>query len=251
MSSAETDLYSDNPRIRFAAAQALMAPREDWSPEHLPTFVRDAVASRPLLGREVFGAANSWLLMVGPSPGGSPPGATASPFEDWTYPVDLGRPHRHFSYPDSAGFWKKIRLWSFEALQRGASIGSDTQALSVSMMMNLREEALADSSVLAAHLWEGTPRFWSAVEVTRPKLVVALTEDVFQAILLSLPGRGRSGAFTKHKVRQYLPRSCWVSGNNGASFLLARAPNHPSRQHPIPETYEYLGRLVGLAAAGA
>lgn len=242
-----SELYSVDPWARLAAARLFAAARSTSHPprvDELPAELQGAAAT---LGRECFGAINAWLVFVGPSPGGSPAKAeVAARFSGDHVPV-LGRPHPHFNYPDTSGFWTRIQTWLFEAFRRGAGIEAAEDALSLSLVTNLLEDQSADSDVLDTRLPEGLPRFRAVLGAARPRLVVALKRSVFEAILNGLPPGTRRLEEQIYTVRRYRPPNVWVEMPDMSRLLIARAPNHPSRQHPIPETYEYLGRLVERA----
>jgi hypothetical protein len=244
-------MYSEDPRERLRAGQnwARHNPLEAVPTEDgLPAVLRPAAST---LEHGTYGAVNAWLLLIGPSPGGSPPTdplATAQAIERDSYPAVLGRAHPHFFWPDTAGFFTKTRVWVTECFSRASVTSPEEEALSLAMIVNLLDQPAADSRALRATLHLGTSRLRAAVRVARPRLVVALTNDVLDAVLAAFPEFTVS-PLEVTKVRQYNPQSFWLT-NGETHFAVARSPNHPSRHHPVPETYDYLAHLVRMSATG-
>lgn len=249
MEPEEGEFYSLDAKDRLRASEAWAAhlsresvPTADGIPPSLRARARS-------IGPGTFGALNACLMLVGPSPGASPPSnpeATRRAQELDEYPVTVGRAHPHFFWPDTAGFFTKVRRWATEALVGGGVASNEGEALSLTMIVNLLDHQAADSRTLAQTLHLGVPRLRCAIDAALPNVIIALTQDIFDTIRSTF-GAGVS-QIDQTNVRQYKPPRMWIR-HEGRPVLLARSPNHPSRQHPIPETYDYLAGLVRATAS--
>jgi hypothetical protein len=124
--------------------------------------------------------------------------------------------------------------------------------------MNLIPGWSGDASRLAdSDLGTAAARVWEVAEIVRPRLVVALTSAVYRAVERAssdcegtLEPEGRD--LVPGAGQTYKPRWRWATTTAGWSFLIASAPNHPSRiSLQIPdETYSYLARQVHRAIDG-
>ncbi|MCY3839390.1 MAG: hypothetical protein OXH09_12230, partial [Gammaproteobacteria bacterium] len=126
MLSADKDarLWGDSIRERINSARRLS--RASLAAVHEDLCVGCPVAAWP------YGNAtsiNPLLVTLGPSPGGSPDGGLPDPAGK---PLELptaGVRHRHTTYEDGKGFWRKIRWLARSVVQAGTTSSEDSYAL--------------------------------------------------------------------------------------------------------------------------
>jgi hypothetical protein len=176
--------------------------------------------------------------IVGPSPGTGPGGKI-----DHAVPPVLGTvlpEFVRFATPanDKNGFWREL----FRLLRQGfkhAGLARDDEdaALKLMMLMNLDTTPQGDGAkVTQEMLRAGLPRLSCILGVTRPRLIVALTERVYKEISQwwSRDQIGKVGQERRHngvptKRQCYYGRSRWLTRANEGSMLLAKILQHPSR----------------------
>jgi hypothetical protein len=252
------DLYDVDPRERLriarlhdAAAATTVPPRVDDLPPELRANGRRVEE----LG-DIMSPINAWLLFVGPSYGAAP----ADLAEHFRYAgpqaPTLGRKH-----PLSAStgrFFVELGRWGTEAFSRSTVLSLPEDAWALTGQMNLIPGWAGDASRLAdSDLARAAPRLWEVVEIVRPRLVVALTGAVYRAAERAASECGGTlGPEQRDLVpgggQTYRPRWRWAATADGWSFLIAAAPNHPSRiSLQIPDqTYSYLARQVHRGVEG-
>ncbi|HZR82564.1 MAG TPA: hypothetical protein VFD92_15825 [Candidatus Binatia bacterium] len=204
---AASDLFSADPAVRFAASTSSKQNRHvaDWP-------------------RGCRGAANGWMMLLGPSPGR----------QDSDDDIWLGGPHRPqdeaacigptagvVRYETNKG---RNRRWN---MLSEAVFGRLDYAQALTSIMNLDWGHHPDSSKIPdAYLRDGCMVVYELMKESRPRVVVTLvrrTWDVFVPFLTTIvspePYR-RATQLGSVVVR--LP-------NAGAATLVVRAPQHPSR----------------------
>lgn len=124
-------LFAPDPVMRWAESQ-----RRRADPAWSPAAVRERY---PWWPRYWFGSVNAWLVFLGPSPGAS--GSRAINWERDQFPT-LGRLNEHVrAFPDSQGFWDRLREWIAEGYGRGGVFKRKEleAALAMSMLGNVSE----------------------------------------------------------------------------------------------------------------
>lgn len=222
------ELYSPNPLVRLNASQ-------NATPSALAEFV-------PPTNEWIvnaFGAANAWLVVVGPSPGTGPGGKVDRPV-----PPVLGAvlPEFHrFLANDNNGFWTEL----FRLLRHGFKHAhlppSDKDAaLKLMLAMNLDTTPQGDGKkVTTQMLRDGMARLRYVVDLTAPRMILALKADVYDEIQEwwraevgevgreeshPVPTKTKSGA-----TKCYNGKSRWLTRKGQASILLVKILQHPSR----------------------
>lgn len=228
------DLFSPKPIVRLDAATKATAP-----------MVTQLVPPCDKWIAQAFGAANAWLVVVGPSPGKGPGGKIKVPVQ----PV-LGRvlpEFKSFAEPsvDTRGFWREL----FRLLRQGfkrACLGrvDEDAALKITMLVNLDTTPEGDAAKVSPEkLMAGLPRLKRAADITNPHLILALTKAVYEEIRRWWSREiGKVEPEQKHPVHAnkcYHGRSCWLTRENGESILLVKILQHPSKAN----TYSGYGAL--------
>lgn len=211
-----TQLFSHDPRVRLKAAIGA-----------IPSMARDYMPQKDQWIRNAFGAANAWMVAVGPSPGKGPGGKVLEPVA----PI-LGKLHPLFEqWAISTPFWREL----FRLVREGfchAGFGNDDEeiGLKLLMLMNLDLTPEGDSTKIAhGKLTSGLPRLKRVLEVTRPRLILALEQHVYDEISKWWSDFGAVGSERLHaKVSKYTPRSRWLT-RNGEAILLTKTLQHPSK----------------------
>ena len=223
--SLQDRLFSPNPVVRLAAANA--------KPSKLAPFLpRSWIVN-------AFGAANAWVVAVGPSPGTGPGGKV-----DRAVPPVLGTVHpqfRHFLDNDPKGFWNELFRLLREGFRHAEVARKDKDAaLKLTMAMNLLTNPQGDASQLTPEmLKKGLPRLSRVLRVTRPRIILALTKVVYKVIHEWWSDRfGGVGPDLQHPVptkkkdggtKTYDGRSRWLGRDNQHSILLVKMLQHPSK----------------------
>ena len=200
------NVYSENPLERF------LASKQDGGPELSWPFSN-------------WGAANAWLVLLGPSPGKDDGGAKGT----HTVRVGLPCPIQFNTYRNRNPRWRK--LWE-EPFGPHLRVGDENLGEYLTALMNLDGTNEPDETKLTnASLVNGCDRVERQLNQCRPKVIVALTESAF-------------AVFRSHLGDRYMPSKLDGfeeprRGNTGGTFQLTnavhrtwliRAPQHPS--HP-------------------
>jgi hypothetical protein len=249
------DLYAVDARERLRASREFAAAKSSSVPprvEELPPGLQAAGRRVEALG-DVMSPINAWLLFVGPSYGRAPDDLESHYLKAGPQAPTLGR--RHPNSESQGTFFAELVRWGTAAFTGSGVFQQPDDAWAMAGLMNLVAGWSGDASKLTAEeLLGGAPRFWEAVEIIRPRLVVSLTSSVYTTVQKTASS---FGAQTEEEIRDvvpgggqtYKPRSRWTRTTSGWTFLLAAAPNHPSRMSlQVPdETYGYLARQVERA----
>lgn len=247
------DLYALDPDERLRAARSLgTVPRIPTQVMDLPSALQAAGERVKALG-DIMSPLNAWLLFVGPSYGRAPIDLDAHYRFAGPQAPTLG--YRHPLSESTAPFFAELSRWGTAAFTGSAVFDTPQDAWAMAGQMNLVAGWSGDASKLTkAALQAGAPRFWEVIEIIRPRLVVSLASVVYGTVERTA---SRFGARTEDETRDvvpgggqtYKPRSRWIQTTSGWTFLLAAAPNHPSRMSlQLPdETYSYLARQVDRA----
>lgn len=120
---------------------------------------------------------------------------------------------------------------------------------------NLSSDHAGDQSKLPAdQLAAGLPHVMDLLRLCRPRVVVALTDLVYDLLLVYLKVTALGNRITpddRHRItaagKEYHPRSCWLDVDGVGKFLLVSLPQHPSRAASLGRLYKrsvgaYLGR---------
>lgn len=182
-----------------------------------------------------FGSANSWLLIVGPSPGKSEPkkSISASEYKKLKYSLWLGASHPGFTFRDGSNYFKHVtELFVdnfFRALNLDAHVG---RALTHHANL-LKEKAVPQpdrGQLSGADAMKGIKYIF---QETHPHCIIANTQYVFEVL--------QSRRFCEHQVtksgeldfrtarRVYHPRWELWELKNKDKILYARTPNQPVR----------------------
>ena len=207
----------------------------------------------------LYGALNAWLVFVGPSPGNSVPRTAIHRLLGSTpnhRNPSLGRPHPSFFYSNTDGFIVALRTWAHETLT-GVGTFTGAQALSSTLALNLTHGQFANAAdVSPGGVAAGAERFWTLISpVAHPKLLIALTRNVYRALRTALP----TAAIQELPPVPVLMAKRWtqlqcVIRLRGARYpmLLATVPMHPSRVSflgsDLSGLYAYLGQVARQAS---
>lgn len=248
------DLYAIDPRERLRAARNLGANSRSvpTQVEDLPPTLQSAGERVKTLG-DIMSPLNAWLLFVGPSYGRAPVDLEAHYRFAGPQAPTLG--HRHPLSENTGNFFVELARWGTAAFSGSGVFSNPEDAWAMAGQMNLVAGWSGDASRLANEdLLDGAPRFWEAVEIIRPRLVISLASGVYRTAERTASRFGASMESETQDVvkgggQVYKPRSRWTHTASGWTFLVAAAPNHPSRMSlQVPdETYAYLARLVDRA----
>lgn len=221
--SLHEQLFSRDPLIRLTTAAAatpaiaagFLPPRDKWIVN-------------------AFGAANAWLVVVGPSPGTGPGGKVDRPV-----PPVFGTvlpEFRRFEDPrnDKNGFWRELfRLLRQGFRRAGLAMHDEDAALKLMMIVNLDTNAHGDGSeVTRPMLKAGLPRLSCVLDVTKPRLILALKTDVYEEIWKWWGGTvqpEQSHDPVRTRKQSFYGKSRWLTRDNQKSVLLVKILQHPSR----------------------
>lgn len=222
--SIRDQLFSVNPLVRLNCAASvgpsmvavLMHPNVDWI-------------------QNAFGAANAWIVVVGPSPGTGPGGKVDRPVLPVLGEVlpEFGR----FAQNDPKGFWHELfRLLRQGFKCAGVATHDPDAALKLMMEMNLDTTPQGNSGKIPPErLTAGLARLKRVLDLTRPRLILALSADVYDVIsrwnVFTDVGPERKHNQIATKNTTYTPRSRWLTYDNGARILLTKTVQHPSKSN--------------------
>jgi len=222
-------LYHEDPAIRLAAAN-------DLDPGSQQEILEECKPWLP----NVYGSANAWVLAVGPSPdynGGGP----KAPI-DHSHPLVLGEVMLKFRTFREEKWAVVFHEELFRLIRAGFAathlLLRDPDAhLKLMLQMNLDTTPKEhESNTPAEKLRQGVhDRLLPIIEKTRPRIILTLTETVYDLIVDEL-GRKHSCSVSDpdpHRVeagpRTYTPESRWIARPDLGTFLLAQLAQHPSR----------------------
>ncbi len=226
-------LFSPDPRTRWAAAMQYAQEKGN----ELDREIVDRYKSWP---KYWWGTANAWLVFLGPSPGNS--GGNAIDWNRERLPT-LGKPHEHFKTQwDSRGFWDRLREWTIQAYKLAGVFPDDEEAaLGLTLLANvLSQKAGKEKGIPEEALVEAMPTVVTQLELVRPRIVVSLTERIFELVYREFQKRykvapPRKSTLVKTTTRkkgkkvEFQPKYFHIKTNFGL-LLIARAPIHPSHQ---------------------
>ena len=138
--ATSNDLWTASRTARLSRARALTS-------DELNAIHEGLCRSRAVPGWP-YGSAtsiNPLLVILGPSPGNSPRRGdhhfvTRGPFD----PPTAGKPHPGVFYPDTTGYWDKVKVLARTLLDPDGSLGDD--ALALLGTMNLSTAASGSAS---------------------------------------------------------------------------------------------------------
>lgn len=172
-----------------------------------------------------WGAANGWLMLLGPSPGREDnsddfrPGGPNRP-KDSLVSIGPCAGRIHFdSNKGRNGRWNKLRE---------AVFGTMDQADALTTLANLDWGNHGDHRTIPdAYLRDGCGNVFEVMKQSKPRVIITLVRRTWDILLPFLESRktvvpGYTGATGLDCRRLHLPE-------NGACTLLLRSPQHPSR----------------------
>jgi hypothetical protein len=250
-SKMNQSLYSVDSAERIIAAESLSNQQKmQLLQAYRPSSVKD------------YGAANAWVVVVGPSGGAKKKekaGEQLSLLAPPTRPkhLVLGEVHEAFERHshEKSGFWRNL----FDVLEVGfrkrTSVDCESlNYLKAVLTTNLSPKQVGDEAELADdELEAGIPHFLELLRLCKPRVVAALTVRVYK-LLAAYIDQPEIGArltlddqhIIKNRDNVYKPRSCWMHVQGVGRILLVRFP-HPSRAPLFGGRYvssvgAYLGR---------
>ena len=200
-----------------------------------------------------WGAANAWLVFVGPSPGNS----KSKPI-NWVtekYP-SIGIPHPHYiNRIDSTGFWPRLREWARNSFQIANVFNDEDDALSMVLLANVLDTREGDSTkLLTESLLKKIPSTVDNLSLVKPCVIIPMEKRVSKMLLNEFKNRGfkiiqgpiiHKVSFENKKGIFYKPKS-WVIRTEWGVVLLSESPQHPSKRNfYIPKLVdEYLADRI-------
>ena len=193
----------------------------------------------------LVGSLNSWMVFVGPSPGGSPTESKGlNSLLDAAFhhrnPV-LGRPHPSLYYPDGQGFFNVVREWVNGAYKSSGYFKRTSEefaALSSFMIINLTKAPEGNAKKVSRQgMEQGAIRFWQEVApIVKPHMVVALTRgdpSVFHILCEAAENIGLESDKLSYdrfqgSRRSYSLPKVVIRPKNWGPVLVASVPTHPS-----------------------
>jgi len=124
-------------------------------------------------------------------------------------PLTLGEAHEGFFYPDPLGFWAEIRKWTLELLKPHASEWGVNEALSVTTLLHLGDDAA---------------RLHNATELCQPRVILFLDEPSWERSGLQARQVAHHIA-DPHRAGQVY-EGFWGEGAGG--ITIGKAPQHPT-----------------------
>lgn len=180
---------------------------------------------------ECKGAANGWLMLIGPSPGSFNTQSEHLARESRARTRIKGdlsisgnsKPVWEIIYDER----RKARSTNWRKLATAASMGQQNHAALLTSLCNLdhRNQAL-EKDIREEHLRAGRDVVCEAIELTRPRLVLPLTMKVHELMLDRLREKGwvvREETHGRRRLAWFrIPECHWES-------LFMLTPKHPSR----------------------
>jgi hypothetical protein len=216
---------------------------------------------RPWLVKD-YGAANAWVVAVGPSPGAKRKkklGAQSSLFPAST-PVKhlvLGEVHDRFTIlsQEKSVFWRNLFGALELAFKKGTSVDcGGLNHLKAVLTTNLSPRQVGNEAELTeAGLVPGVPHLLELLRLCKPRVVGALTKRVYRLLATYIGQAGIGARLTtddRHIIKNgeniYKLRSCWMNVEGVGRILLVQVL-HPRqaglfRGRYIPSVGAYLGR---------
>lgn len=204
-----------------------------------------------------FGAINSWLLIVGPSPGNAEPAENkrAKEYEKLNFKLWLGAPHPIFKFEDKNRYFKRLSEFFidnfFSALNLNATIGG--AVTHHSNLLPRKSGNQPDLNRLSSEERDlAINRFTHVFRETQPRCIVTNTMPVFEFL------RQNQNRFCVHEVTKPrkldyttpwgspLPRyyQLWKSKNEyNILFACMPFPGRPGHQC-LPEFAADLAKIA-------
>ena len=239
VSIAECDLWSESPSERLRAARAC-------NTEYRDEVIQYLIGNSPM-NPWPFGmptVVNPYLVILGPSPGGSPNPTDVHVSESKPYQAPtFGEAHPGFHYEDSRNYWRKIRELSVGFLRGFEEKLSDADCYALSGQMNFGVggfgTATKDAIEPAYAKW--VPEI--IVEKLKPKIVIMfgllslLKKETKIALDVASSGHfdidwkvpEKKVPFKYYKSKQLSFCSWCIERPDGNSTTVVSWPNHPSR----------------------
>ncbi len=195
-----------------------------------------------------FGSANSWLLIVGPSPGESEPRKSVldSEYKKLSYKLWLGASHPGFTFRDGSNYFQHIGELLLDNFSKASNLDASLgRALTHHGNLLPQKSAKEDRARLSDSL--AVKRITHIFRETRPQCVIALTEAVFEVLQGLFGNSVKSGKLVFHTQRRiYRPEWELREVENHGKILFARTPNHPVR-HGFWLLPEFASALASIA----
>ena len=227
------EIWDASRRARLSSARALTS-------EALNAIHDDLRRGRVEPGW-LYGSAtsiNPLLVILGASPGNSPRRGdrnfvTREPFGLPT----AGKPHPGVFYPDSTGYWDKVKVLAQILVDHDGTLGDD--ALALLGTMNLATAASASASdvqiddsfarwVLATIRDGLRPRVLVLLGLRgRLKELSRLFADAFEGFDVRRPHH--EYVLERYQTKRLVFREWELAGHHGSPMLLVDWPQHPSR----------------------
>ena len=247
-------LFSPDPRLRWKHAKEYAEAKGKELDKEITARYKDWPCYW-------FGAANAWLVFLGPSPGDS--GGRTIDWPKEKYPT-LGKPHGLFStYVDSTGFWRRLREWTIEAYRLADVFQDDKEAsFGVTLLANVLDTNVgAARKIKDASLAAAMPRVVDNLELVRPRIIVPMEKRVSRLLIEEFRKRGAviiAGPSQtlvrakKQRYQNYKPWS-WCLQTDFGQLLVAEAPQHPSKKNFYePKTIDdYLAQKIKMCLNAA
>jgi hypothetical protein len=125
-------LFSPNPQVRWQEARDYRRTR---SSEELEREIKESYKDWPKFW---FGAANAWLVFLGPSPGSTPGKWTYREAETRFRLPSLGKPHEFLDTHDTQ-FYLALRKWTIDAFRAAGVFDNREAALGSALLANVLE----------------------------------------------------------------------------------------------------------------
>ena len=239
-------LFSDDPLVRLTRARAVSRSTPDLEKDIRRRYKKWL----PFW----HGAANAWLVYLGPSPGNSPGRECGDPFQ---LPV-LGKPHPHLKcYSDARGFWNTLREWTLSSFGTARLFRDEPDAaLGVTLNANVLPTPQGDASRIdQGELDRAMPHVADILNLVKPRLLVPLHKKVSKSLLAELKSRGAEVITGPNEIpvrarsqsyEFYKPKIWEMKLSRGRNLLVAESPQHPSKRNFIDmrASSAYLGSLI-------
>ena len=208
MAKEQAHLFSSDPEQRYRASCSLEGSITRTWP------------------RGCWGAANAWLVLIGPSPGpqdsGLPaPGGSGRP---WDSKITIGVSPGEVYFKSNSG-----RKVNWQRLAR-AVIGEPQHAKALVAVANLDwANSSRQGDLDRGALWSGCADVFEVLLQARPRVALALTRETWETFAEFLKRKiGGSTRLSADSLTFLLP-------GTDAPMLLLRSPQHPS--HPMTDTH--------------
>jgi hypothetical protein len=234
------DLFSLDPKRRLDAAKKTTA-------EEKQKLLRDWPVDFP----QVNGSRNAWIVSVGPSPGLNKDPKKAGHDATTTNPLNIGVPCDFFKSWETP-FGKNLLGVVHAAFQDIGLSAADSESLflhiNLDTILQGQEKRTGEQK-----LRDGLPRLWTVIEKVKPRLIVALTKEIYKSIREGFPGETGSPSAglpdeTPQEVeaggKSYHWKSCWLNRPGVDAILLTEILQHPSHGGTVPKYQELVGKYL-------